>query len=595
MNFLAEFHFLRPIWFLGFIPLAFIIWFIFRQSNISKQWEAIIEPELLPHILIGKLRQQTRYLESLVAVTGIIIITALAGPTWERLPQPVFKNESGLVIALDLSLSMLADDIQPSRYERARYEISDLLGKRQEGQTALLVYAGDAFTVTPLTDDIQTIRSQLVALSPNIMPAPGSNTGLALALATDLLEQSGYREGHILFVTDEISNRYETDIKAAVEKGYQISVLGIGTENGVPIKLDNGGFLEAPDGSIVIPKLDKTALKTIADIGKGDYQTSQIEDNDVERLQALFSNKKIDGEQQSSDLNSDQWYEVGPWLLLPLLPLLALGFRKGMLCVLACLILVQPEPAMAFDWTSLWKNKDQRGHDALQNNNSELAAELFNDPKWQAAAQYKSENYTEAEAIFSNQSDIQSRYNLANTLARLGRYEDAIKLYDDVIAEDAEHEDAIFNRDLLKQNMEQQQQESDSDNNDSNSDAEQRQQQQSQQQESDSQQQQSQQQGQAQPPQGEQQAKQQPQGQSEPEQGDQEQQENAEQQQDKEVTDEEQSQNQIAEMQDELDEGQQASEQWLRRIPDDPAGLLRRKFKYQYQQRDRAQTQENYW
>ena len=306
MSMLAEFHFLRPWWFLAIIPMVFLLWFLLKQGSISKQWEAIVDSDLLPHILIGKQGKQGRFLEVLCAITGLLIIISLAGPTWERLPQPVFKNESGLVIAFDLSFSMLADDVQPSRLERARYEISDLLDERKEGQTALLVYAGDAFTVTPLTDDIKTIRSQLSALSPTIMPSPGSNTGLALQLATELLTQAGHREGHILLITDEIASRYEADIKTTADRGYQVSVLGIGTESGVPIKLQKGGFLEAPDGSIVIPKLDITSLKKMASIGKGIYRTSQVQDSDIESLQTLFSSKSLDSEQEDGQLESDQ-------------------------------------------------------------------------------------------------------------------------------------------------------------------------------------------------------------------------------------------------------------------------------------------------
>ena len=175
---LAEFHFIRPFWLLAFIPYTVILVLMWRNKLRNGNWSAVCDPALLPFILQEKVVNQSRWPLTSAALAAVLVIIALAGPTWQRLPSPVFRNDLAVVIALDLSRSMDAGDIKPSRLIRARYKIADILKRRKDGQTALLVYAGDAFTVTPLTDDTETIASQLEALNTDIMPSQGSDTGL---------------------------------------------------------------------------------------------------------------------------------------------------------------------------------------------------------------------------------------------------------------------------------------------------------------------------------------------------------------------------------------------------------------------------------
>ena len=586
-----DFHFLRPLWLLAMLPLAALIWYMLRQRLSSRLWEKICDRELLPYILIAGAGKRHRLTEIVTAVSASLLILALAGPTWERLPQPVFQKESALVIALDLSLSMLADDVQPSRLDRARFKIADLLDKRHEGQTALIVYAGDAFTVTPLTDDSKTIKSQLNALTPMIMPSPGSDAGQALKLSIDLLKQAGMRRGHVLFISDEISQRYEDRFRDAAEAGYQVSVLGIGTAQGAPIKLDNGSFLEAPDGSIVIPKLDASALKQIAAAGSGVFVTSDISDNDVSRLYALFDSATAQEQESAKDFDTDLWYEFGPWLVVLALPLFALGFRRGFICVFAACLVLEQQPAMAFDWDRLWLNNDQRAHKALQQKQAEQAAELFDDEKWKAAAHYRAGDYKAAEQLLNEKGAIASQYNRANALAKQGRYEQAIAAYEKVLEAQPDHDDARYNRDLVKQELERQQQ-----NSQNQQSGDQQQQQDSENEQDDQQQRQQQGQQQQQADSNEQNSREQEQNeQTQEQQSEQETEQTADEEQQQDTEDNNQQEQQFAEAMNELDEEQQASEQWLRRIPDDPSGLLRRKFKYQYQQRESRRSTEQYW
>lgn len=596
---LSEFHFIRPYWFLALIPLLFLLWLLAKRHLINKDWESVCDPELLPYILIGRTGAKKYTNISLIGIVSLLTILALSGPTWERLPEPVFEKESALVIAMDLSYSMYADDIKPSRLEHARFKISDLLDLRREGQTALIVYAGDAFTVTPLTDDIKTIKSQLTALTPEIMPAPGSNAEIAINKSIDLLKQAGNSAGHILLVTDEVDMDFDASFNKANKLGYKVSILGIGTEAGAPVKLNDGGFLKDQAGTIVIPKLNQSTLHKLADAGGGYYETSQLGDSDIERLNRLFNTGLEKSDEKESSFETDQWQEFGPWLVLLIIPIVAFGFRRGYLALFVCVLLQQPDAAMAFEWNDLWLNKNQKAMQALENKQTELAAELFDDKEWKAAANYRKGDYAATEALLNEQGDDRSIYNKANALARQGRYEEAIAAYEKVLEHEPEHEDAIFNRDLIKKELEkqqQQQQKSDSDKESDQQDQNEEQSQESEQQ-SDSEQQ-SENQGQPEQSNSDQQQQQsdsdsKQDSENEPEQ--QSEQEMKEQEQ-KESTEKPEEQNASQQASKELDEEQQATEQWLRRIPDDPSGLLRRKFKYQYQQQNRQPANNGkYW
>ena len=606
---LSEFHFIRPYWFIALIPVILLVWMLAKRHLINKHWESVCDPALLTYILVGRTGAKKYTNITLFGFVSLLMIIALAGPSWERLPEPVFEKESALVIAMDLSYSMYADDIKPSRLERARFKISDLLDLRQEGQTALIVYAGDAFTVTPLTDDIKTIKSQLTALTPQIMPAPGSNTEIAMEKAAELLKQAGNGEGHILLVTDEIDRQFEKAFSKTNRRGYKVSILGIGTEEGAPVKLGDGGFLKDKAGTIVVPKLNQGVLRIMASSGGGYYETSQLGDGDIERLNRLFNSGLEKTNETESQFETDRWHEFGPWLILLILPVVAFGFRRGYLALFICVLIQVPEEAMAFEWDELWLNKNQQAMRALDSEQAELASGLFNNKEWKAAANYRKGDFATVEELLNEQEDTRSIYNRANAMAKQGRYEDAIAAYEEVLESKPEHEDAIFNRDLIKKELEkQQQQQSDSDQkSDEQSD-------QQQQEDSDSKEQQSE----------SEQKKSEPQENSEEKQSSQQQQEeqdNSEQQQDgkkqdseeqqkseqekeqqeaKESGDKEQEEQQQAQAstqeEKELDEEQQATEQWLRRIPDDPSGLLRRKFKYQYQQQNRrSSNNEKYW
>ncbi|HEY9200945.1 MAG TPA: VWA domain-containing protein [Gammaproteobacteria bacterium] len=618
IDILTNLHLLRPWWLLALIPAAALIWFYSRSHSQSRSWAAIIDQRLLPHVLQGNnsvmsKRRHRRYFILLFLLSSLLIV-ALAGPVFEQRPQPVFKAQSALVLVLDLSRSMDAADVKPSRLSRAHYKLSDILKQRREGQTALIVYAADAFVVSPLTDDAATIESQISALQTGIMPAQGSRLDRALQKAQTLFYNAGHQRGEIIVLSDSVNAEDIETGRELQQQGFNISVLAIGTADGAPIPADTGGFLKDTSGSIVISKLDSTALQQLAQAGGGDFTRLTASDNDINRLLSGLSTKpQLDPlAETGQSLTTDRWHEEGPWLLLLLIPFAAYAFRRGLVFLLLIFILPMPQPAQAVEWDQLWKNNNQRALQQLQQGNAQQAAELFETPTWQAAAEYRAGNYAKSADILKSIDNADAHYNRGNALAKTGAYDEALQAYKRALELQPEHEDARYNKQQVEQTLQNQQnekQQSSEDESDSNEPSEDDQSDTNKtddNQNGDSKSQNNQSTG-SQPeedksendqatgdqnnsdPGNDEQSGQNPpqakpdSSQSEAETAETEQQAQAQQAADKpdgESTDEP------------LDLQQQQTQQWLKKIPDDPGGLLRRKFHYQYGREPRQDEQQ---
>jgi len=219
---LEQFHFLEPLWLLAFLPLAAVFWLAFQSSTDSRAWEKIIDAKLLPLLLQGEDNNTNKFPKFLLALVWIIAVIALADPVWEKIPRPIFQTNAARVIVLDLSNSMLIEDLKPSRLARARFKIEDILSREEEGQTGLVLFAGEAFTASPLTRDTETIRSILKVLTPQIMPAQGSRADLGLAKAHELLKQAGIINGQVLLIADGVSQK-----SASLSAAEDLRTMGI--------------------------------------------------------------------------------------------------------------------------------------------------------------------------------------------------------------------------------------------------------------------------------------------------------------------------------------------------------------------------------
>ncbi len=606
---MSQFHFLRPDWFWLLLPLALLLFWLWRQQLRSRSWQAVCDPQLLPHLLLGRSQRRRNWPLHLVLVALLLAITALAGPTWERLPQPLFRQHSALVILLDLSASMNATDLKPNRLVRAQLKIADILRQRREGQTALVVFAGDAFTVTPLTDDGKTIAALLDSLEPGLMPTLGSRPELAIKQGRRLLQQAGLADGDLLLVTDDDQPEAAMPEAAQLRQdGYRLSVLGVGTETGAPIPLSNGGFYKDAAGQVVLPRLIPATLQQLAQAGGGSYQTIRVDDRDFQALLAGSLREKLEAKQEQSDQIGDQWREAGVWLLWPLVLLTACAFRRGWLTVIIfCTLMTQP--AQAFDWQQLWQRSDQRGAQAFNQEDYATAAQQFEDPRWQASAHYRNGQYTEAAKLLEQPENAHDWYNQGNALAKSGRLPEALTAYRKALKLKPQDQDALTNKQLVEEALEEQQQESSSQG-DGESSPQEGESSPKDGESSPGEEGTSDSSGENQPPATE--TSQNNDESSSPEQAQEESEatasepneqepQTAESQSSAEARGEEPREKQEsaepAESMDDqvLSEEERASQQWLQRIPDDPGGLLRRKFLYQYRQREGRQTSDKPW
>jgi len=574
-TFIENFHFIRPLLLLGLAPAVILVATLGFLHSRNSSWHKAVDATLLPFLLEQNTRsRQYLPLYGLLSI-WVLSIIALAGPAWQQLPSPVQEREDAMVIVQDLSLSMYSTDLNPSRLVRAQRKLIDILNSRkEEGQTALVVYAGSAHTVTPLTDDIATITNMVSALDPNIMPLLGSKPEEGIRLAVELLENAQLNEAKILLVTDGINRADLAGIRDILNGTFHnLVILGVGTDEGAPIPT-NDGFLRDQNNAIVIPSLNRSLLEELAESVNGRYADVVLSDDDIDYL---LEQTLLDETRNLRDVEQefDTWSEAGPWLLLLVLPLAALSFRRGWLLSICLMIFISPQQqAYALGWKDLWANKNQQGVEAFNTDEFDNAAGLFDDGNWRAASYYRNGDYQAALNELNAQTGLNATYNKGNTLARLKRYEDAIAAYDEVLAEQPDHADALFNKAIVQNLLEEQEkmQPEDQQENEQGQEQEQNETEQSQ-----SEQQQNQEQAQ--------------QSEQDQENSDQP----PEQQEESEVTDSDAGQEQeneeeqegpdpqTAQTQESAEE-EQAMQQWLGRIEDDPGELLRNKFRYQTQQ-----------
>ena len=613
----SQFHFIRP-WLLLAMPVLFLIWLFGKELLKNNHWENVISKEMLAALQIDQSKASSRWRWLLLA-GWILAVISIAGPTWVKTSLPTLQNQKALVIALDLSPSMLAQDLSPDRLTRAKFKLIDILRKQGDGQVALIAYAGDAHTVSPLTDDPRTIESLLSALHPSIMPSQGSNAEQAVALAQQLLMDAQASNGDILLITDGITADAQRTIEQQLKPGLgaggsarnKLSILGVGGIQPTPIPQENGGFLRGGNGEIVLVGVNNDELSDLAESHNGQFASLSNDNSDIERLLKDDFEAGNNGEQEESQsVFYDSWEDMGHWLVLLLLPLAAFCFRKGLIYVLPLMFMLpidsEAQSLKEFSWKNLWRTPDQQAQDLLEQKEYAQAAEKFERQDLAGAANYKANNFKQALEQFSNSEGLDNLYNKGNAQAFSGDLQGALETYEQVLEQQADFADAEHNKkiveELLKQQQEQQQegdenqdqdqnqeqqedqesdqQSEDSSENSENSDSESEQSESQDQEQNDSQQEQD-------PSDSEEQ-------QSDAEQTEEEQEQQGESQpepEEREESEQAQAEAQAAESTDEP--LKDTSEQWLRTIKDDPGRLLRNKFRYQAQQREKEQRRSN--
>ena len=421
--FVAGFQFVRPWWLLAVVLLPVVPWWLRRQRLRRNAWRDTVDPHLLHHLIEGgdtaQGRSGTRGPLLATLALGLAIL-ALAGPSWRSLPQPLWQDRTPLVVAVDLSEASTTADLPPSRLLQMRAKLTRLLRERGGGQIALVAFADDAYIVSPLTDDAANIELFVDALSPEVMPDDGQRTDRAIRESVLLLQRAGFSRGDILLMTHRADASARRAAGEARTAGFRVSVLGLGTVEGGS-HVDRRGRRQRT-------ALDVDGLRATADAGDGRFVAASVDDGDLRALGVLRADR-VDDAVASDRKRGALAIDEGFWLLPPLLLLALFAFRRGVLAV-ALLALCLPWQLVRADDGTLWQRRDQVEHARLQ----------------RGVEAYRSRDYKAAMSQWADLPGAEAAYNRGNALARQGRYDEAIAEYDRALRLQPGMTDAADNR-----------------------------------------------------------------------------------------------------------------------------------------------------
>ena len=442
-------HWFRPTWLLVMPLLGWLLWQLWRRQKRTGRWQMILPTAFQRILLSGGNGNHSKLPWIALGLAWSLAVLALLGPSWQRVEQSSQKPSDPLVVLLELTPDMLATDIPPNRLEQARRKLFDLLRARSDAQTAIIVYAGSAHTLVPLSDDLGTSRNLLDAIKPSIMPEEGHRADLAVKRALTLLDRGALGQGRLLLIGSSLSEEERQGIRQALDgKPHSLLILGIGTRDGAPVPQEHGGFLKDAQGAILVPRLDSQGLKDFAGEMGGRYRQGRLDDSDLRGLGLLDGPRQLRKDGQTVQL--DSWADQGYWLLLPLLLLAACAGRRGWLFCLPLFFLFPP-PSQAFELTDLWLRPDQQGQQLLEQKRPLEAAQHFDDPQWQGLALYEAGNYSAAAKKFAEGDDANAHYNRGNALARSGELEAALDAYEQALERQPDLRPALQNRTLVEE------------------------------------------------------------------------------------------------------------------------------------------------
>lgn len=474
LGMLEHFHFLRPAWALIVVPWLFIVLIQNRREASRDMFGGIIAPHLLEHLRLQRADSRWFNPRSLTTVLTALMLIVLMGPSWRQQPSPLAQDEAALVIMLDVSASMRQKDVQPSRLQRAKQKIADLLAMRPDKKTALIVYAGSAHTVLTLTADQEILNQYLAAITTGMMPRPGKFPEYSLALVDEVLRESTAPATLVLF-TDGLGANSAADFASYfADSAYQLVVVGVGTQ-------------EPGDG---LAPLERRSLQKLASASDGTYLDLSLDDGDMRRV-----NRRIDNHYVIVEDSALPWLDSGYPLLFPAMLLFLMWFRKGWTLTWSWLLLplvltgtpapvvaqqqspgraeqtasaqsataepITAEPqtvepgsplAAAGSWfADLWLTSDQQGRLLMQWQYYDAAANRFVDPMWKGLAYYYAEDFMLAAEYFSRSDSDDALFDEANARAHARDYLRAVRRYDQLLAHNPEYPGAASNRQRVQE------------------------------------------------------------------------------------------------------------------------------------------------
>ncbi len=495
---------LRPWWLLALLPWIWVCWPRRSRFGADNPWQRVVDRHLLALLMpeaAGAGGRRPR-LPIWLALTGLLLVLALAGPALPQAARGSYAREAATIVLFDLSPSMHAPDVRPSRVARARLKLIDWLRLGREGDTALIAYAGSAHIIVPLSRDAKTLLPLVQELGPELMPVAGSRPLEAVKLARELLARGGYQEGELLWITDGIDAADLPALQAELQDGrLRPHFLAVGTEAGAPVTTADGGMLRDKQGGIVLARLDTGPLETLASASGGQVLLLSSDDSD---LAALATPQSEQFRQREQALSGQLRRDYGPWLLLPALLCLLLALRRGPVrqvifrqqdsrrstgprsgsqpstsrqalvglpgtALLAGLLGAGLSGEAHADWRDWFRTPDQQGEARLKAGDAAGAVERYADPQRRAYAQARAGDYAGAAINFAGTDSAESHYNRANALALAGQIDDALLAYNEALKRNPQLNEARANRDAVqafkKRQQEQQQQQQSSEQN----------------------------------------------------------------------------------------------------------------------------------
>lgn len=448
------FHFMRPEWFWALIPAGLLLWLVMRsrKSATGGNWGKYVDAHLLRYLAMsGATARASRFLPSVAAAMLVVLVTALAGPTWQKAEVPSFTGGEPVVAVLSLAQSMNSDDLSPSRLRSAVHKLRDVLARTEGDERALVIYSDIPFVAAPLTSDNKVISQMIPDLSTKLMPVLGDRPDLAVSEAVSVLKGANATRGKIVLLADNAGDAAATEKAAADARkaGYTVSVLGVGTEKGATLQTAGGQAITDRSGEKVTTSLDAEALGAVAKAGGGVYSSVTANSTDLDRI--LPKTEKAEAAGKAQDFKADSWVDMGYWLLILPVLLLPFAFRRGLVFAIGLIVCLNFVPGLstrqahAGTWQDLWSTSDQQGKNAFASGDFNTASGKFETPSWRGTAAYRAGDYAAAAQDFS-----ESAYNRGNALAKSGQLKEALGAYDQALAANPHDADTKHNRDLVQ-------------------------------------------------------------------------------------------------------------------------------------------------
>ena len=412
-------HFIQPkwLWLLLAVPIIYLSFYI--RHDVRARWKRYIDPELLDHLIVSPKRRWRLRPIHMICVLIALGAVALAGPTWKREQPPFTEDKAPIVIALDLSRTMDAIDLDPTRIERTKLKLRDLLKVRNGARTALFVYAGTAHMVLPFTTDNSLFDLYLDSLSTSLMPREGKDSAKALHAIEGFLKDETV-PGTILFVTDGIESRALPAFREFTSQNADkndILVMGVGTSRGGPVRTSGNRFLSDSSGRRVYARLDVDALRSLSSMDIS-ATTLTLDDDDIQWVQRRVQHHLESVQQRDS---KTRWINEGYWLTIPITAIAVFWFRKGWTvrwtsAALAVVFVFRPDGHDGFRCLDLWLTPDQQGRYYYEKGEYQKAAERYEDPMWKGLALVRAGDDEGALNAFALSDSAEAWYNQGNSL-----------------------------------------------------------------------------------------------------------------------------------------------------------------------------------